>query len=166
MGHATRCESEAGIPIVGIGAPRASTLRIVDRETRIEQPAGEIGEVWLHGENVADGYWRNPEASKHTFGGQLVDPSAGTPTGPWLRTGDLGVISEGELFIVGRIKDLLIVDGRNHYPDDIEATIQRSPAAVPQRYRCPRTEVSASWRSLKSAERVIPRRRPSTNSAV
>ena len=53
-----------------------------------------------------------------------VSPSPGTPDGPWLRTGDLGVISDGELFIIGRIKDLLIVDGRNHYPDDIEATIQ------------------------------------------
>ena len=63
--------------------------------------------------------------TERTFGGQLVDPSPGTPQGPWLRTGDLGVMSDGELFIVGRIKDLLIVDGRNHYPDDIEATIQR-----------------------------------------
>jgi long chain fatty acid CoA FadD26 len=53
-----------------------------------------------------------------------VSPSSGTPEGPWLRTGDLGVISDGDLFIVGRIKDLVIVDGRNHYPDDIEATIQ------------------------------------------
>ncbi|MGV7942675.1 acyl-CoA synthetase, partial [Mycobacterium kansasii] len=52
-----------------------------------------------------------------------VDPPAGTPLGPWLRTGDLGVMSEGELFIIGRIEDLLIVDGSNHYPDDIEATI-------------------------------------------
>ncbi len=123
-GHAKRCESDAGVEIVSIGAPRASTLRIVDRETRIEKPAGKIGEIWLHGENVAAGYWRNQEASRHTFGGQLVDPSPGTPVGPWLRTGDLGVMSDGELFIVGRIKDLLIVDGRNHYPDDIEATIQ------------------------------------------
>jgi long chain fatty acid CoA FadD26 len=123
-GHARRCEGEEGIPIVGIGAPRATTLRIVDSETRVEQPAGKIGEIWIHGENVAAGYWRNQEATGHTFGGRLVDPSTDTPIGPWLRTGDLGVMSDGELFIVGRIKDLLIVDGRNHYPDDIEATIQ------------------------------------------
>ena len=70
------------------------------------------------------GYWRKPEQTERTFGATLVDPSPGTPTGPWLRTGDLGVMSDGELFIIGRIKDLLIVDGRNHYPDDIEATIQ------------------------------------------
>jgi fatty acid CoA ligase FadD28 len=78
----------------------------------------------MHGDNVALGYWRKPHETEHTFGGMLVTPSPGTPKGPWLRTGDLGFISEGELFIVGRIKDLLIVYGRNHSPDDIEATIQ------------------------------------------
>jgi long chain fatty acid CoA FadD26 len=78
----------------------------------------------VHGDNVAAGYWGNPQGSENVFGGHLVGPTSGTPSGPWLRTGDLGVISDGELFIVGRIKDLLIVDGRNHYPDDIEATIQ------------------------------------------
>ena len=123
VGHAERCD-EGGSELIGCGAPRSSTVRIVDPETRIENPAGKIGEVWLHGDHVAMGYWRNPQMTERTFGGQLVDPSSGTPQGPWLRTGDLGVIFDGELFIVGRIKDLLIVDGRNHYPDDIEATIQ------------------------------------------
>jgi long chain fatty acid CoA FadD26 len=107
-----------------MGAPRACTVRIVDPETRVENPAGKVGEIWVHGDNIAAGYWRNPQLSERTFGGWLVDPSPGTPPGAWLRTGDLGVIFDGELFIVGRIKDLLIVDGRNHYPDDIEATIQ------------------------------------------
>ena len=116
--------TEGGSELVGCGPPRSTTVRIVDPETRIENPAGKIGEIWLHGDNVAMGYWRNPQLTERTFGGQLVDPSPGTPQGPWLRTGDLGVMSDGELFIVGRIKDLLIVDGRNHYPDDIEATIQ------------------------------------------
>ena len=110
--------------LVSYGAPRSSTVRIVDPETRIENPAGKVGEIWVHGDNVAMGYWRNPQQTERTFGAQLVDPSPGTPEGPWLRTGDLGVMSDGELFIIGRIKDLLIVDGRNHYPDDIEATIQ------------------------------------------
>jgi long chain fatty acid CoA FadD26 len=123
-GHAKRCGNEAGVELVSYGPPRASTLRIVDPETRIENPAAKIGEIWIHGDNIAGGYWQKPEASKHIFGGQLVEPSPGTPPGPWLRTGDLGVMSDGELFIVGRIKDLLIVDGRNHYPDDIECTIQ------------------------------------------
>jgi long chain fatty acid CoA FadD26 len=123
-GHAKRCGDEGGVELVSHGAPRACTIRIVDPETRAETPAGRIGEIWLHGGNVAAGYWRNPQLSERTFGGRIAGPSPGTPRGRWLRTGDLGVISDGELFIVGRIKDLLVVDGRNHYPDDIEATIQ------------------------------------------
>jgi long chain fatty acid CoA FadD26 len=123
-GHARPCKGEIGCELASVGPPRACTVRIVDPETRMENPAGKVGEVWLHGGNVAKGYWRKPHQTQRTFGGQLVDPSPGTPLGPWLRTGDLGVIYDGELFIVGRIKDLLIVDGRNHYPDDIEATTQ------------------------------------------
>jgi long chain fatty acid CoA FadD26 len=123
-GHARRCESGTGCELVSVGPPRACTVRIVDPETRMENPAGKVGEIWLHGDNVASGYWRKPQQSKRTFGGQLVDPSPGTPLDSWLRTGDLGVIFDDELFVVGRIKDLLIVDGRNHYPDDIEATTQ------------------------------------------
>ena len=122
--YAVRCEDGAGVELIGHGAPRACTVRIVDPENCVENPAGKVGEIWVHGGNVSAGYWRNPQASARTFGGQLVDPTPGTPQGPWLRTGDLGVLSDGELFIIGRIKDLLIVDGRNHYPDDIEATIQ------------------------------------------
>jgi long chain fatty acid CoA FadD26 len=123
-GHAKRCGTQGGSELVSYGPPRATTLRIVDPETRMESPAEKVGEIWVHGDNVASAYWRNPQLSDRTFGGTLVDPSPGTPQGPWLRTGDLGVMSQGELFIIGRIKDLLIVNGRNHYPDDIEATIQ------------------------------------------
>ncbi len=123
-GHAEACENETGVELVSVGIPRASTIRIVDPETRVENPAGMVGEIWLHGDNIAAGYWRKPQQTQKAFGGQLVDPSSGTPLGPWLRTGDLGTIHEGELYIIGRIKDLLIVDGRNHYPDDIEATTQ------------------------------------------
>jgi long chain fatty acid CoA FadD26 len=123
-GHARPCESETGCELVSVGPPRACTVRIVDSETRMENPAGKVGEIWLHGDNVASGYWRKPQQTQRTFGGELVDPSPGTPRESWLRTGDLGVIYDGELFVVGRIKDLLIVDGRNHYPDDIEATTQ------------------------------------------
>jgi long chain fatty acid CoA FadD26 len=123
-GHAEACDNEGGVQLVSVGTPRASTIRIVDSDTRVENPAGMVGEIWLHGDNIANGYWRKPQQSQRTFGGQLLDPSPGTPLGPWLRTGDLGVIHDSELFIIGRIKDLLIVDGRNHYPDDIEATTQ------------------------------------------
>lgn len=121
-GHAERCEDERGAELIGCGAPRSTTVRVVDPDTLVENPAGKIGEVWLHGEHVAGGYWHNPKLSE-LFAAQLDEPTAGTPKGPWLRTGDLGVMFDDELFIVGRIKDLLIVDGRNHYPDDIEATV-------------------------------------------
>jgi long-chain fatty acid adenylyltransferase FadD28 len=124
-GHAKQCSSASGgTPLVSYGRPASNTVRIVDPDTLTECPAGTTGEIWVHGENVAAGYWHKPQETERTFGGRLVAPSAGTPEASWLRTGDLGFISDGELFIVGRIKDLLIVYGRNHYPEDIEATIQ------------------------------------------
>jgi long chain fatty acid CoA FadD26 len=122
--YAVRCDDGAGVELIGHGTPRACEVRIVDPETCVENPPDKVGEIWVCGPNVSAGYWRKPQVSARTFGGRLVDPSPGTPQGPWLRTGDLGVLSERELFVIGRIKDLLIVDGRNHYPDDIEATIQ------------------------------------------
>ena len=122
-GHAERCEDGSGSEHIGLGTPRSTTVRVVDPQTYAENPAGKIGEVWLHGDHVAGGYWHNPALTEELFAGQLADPSAGTPKGPWLRTGDLGVIFDDELYIIGRIKDLVIVDGRNHYPDDIEATV-------------------------------------------
>ena len=121
-GHAALCAA-GGSELVSCGTPRSSEVRIVDPENLVALSAGEVGEIWVHGPQVSPGYWRNPELSARTFGGQLADPSEDTPAGPWLRTGDLGVIFDDELYIIGRIKDLLIVDGRNHYPDDIEVTI-------------------------------------------
>jgi acyl-CoA synthetase (AMP-forming)/AMP-acid ligase II len=123
-GHAERCTGETGTPLVSYGNPESPMVRIVDPETGSERPAGMVGEIWVRGDNVCLGYWEKPEQTEKTFGGKIVAPSAGTPEGPWLRTGDLGFVDDDELFIVGRIKDLLIVRGLNHYPDDIEATIQ------------------------------------------
>ena len=120
-GHAELCQ-DGGSEQVGCGTPRSCDVRIVDTETLREKPSGQLGEIWVHGEQVSTAYWRNPELSEYTFHAQLVDPSEGTTPGPWLRTGDLGVMFDGELYITGRLKDLLIIDGRNHYPDDIEAT--------------------------------------------
>jgi long-chain fatty acid adenylyltransferase FadD28 len=123
-GHAKRCTGGPGTPLVSYGVQRSPTVSIVDPDTSRECPEGTVGEIWVHGPNVAMGYWRKPKESERTFNGKLVAPSPGTPDGPWLRTGDLGFLSEGEMFIIGRIKDLLIVYGRNHSPDDIESTIQ------------------------------------------
>lgn len=121
-GHAERCGT--GTPLASYGTPRSPAVRIVDPDTSTEAPAETVGEIWVHGENVSSGYWLRPAETAQTFGATLDKPSPGTPETGWLRTGDLGFFSESELFIVGRIKDLLIVRGRNHYPDDIEATVQ------------------------------------------
>ena len=125
-GVAERCNAgqDGGTQLVSYGPPEAYPVRIVDPETGLERPAGGVGEIWTRGDNVALGYWHKPEQTTRVFRARINNPSEGTPAGPWLRTGDLGAVSDGELFIMGRIKDLLIVDGTNHYPDDIEATIR------------------------------------------
>ena len=80
-GKAERCESGSGTPLVSYGMPGSPMIRIVDPETRVECPARTVGEIWVHGENVATGYWRKPHETESTFGGRLVAPSAGTPEG-------------------------------------------------------------------------------------
>lgn len=124
QGNAQPSSTRTGSPLLSYGVPQSPTVRIVDPDTGTQCPHGTVGEIWVHGDNVADGYWQKPEETRRTFGAVLADPSPGTPEGPWLRTGDLGFLCDGELFIVGRMKDLLIVYGRNHYPEDIESTVQ------------------------------------------
>ncbi|MFI5324765.1 MAG: aminotransferase class I/II-fold pyridoxal phosphate-dependent enzyme [Candidatus Rokuibacteriota bacterium] len=95
---------------------------IVDPNRLTRVPDGEVGEVWVSGPSVAQGYWQRRDESDQTFRARLRD----TGEGPFLRTGDLGFTHDGELFVTGRLKDLVIVHGRNHYPQDIEATVARS----------------------------------------
>ncbi|WP_078058708.1 AMP-binding protein [Mycolicibacter icosiumassiliensis] len=125
-GRAQRCAPGKGTALVPYRVPPSPTLRIVDdNDIGRECPPGVVGEIWVHGANVSDGYWRKPPEEQTCFGATLAEPSPGTPDGPWLRTGDQGFLYEGELFIVGRIKDLLIIRGRNYYPEDIETTVQQ-----------------------------------------
>ena len=123
-GRARRCAAGAGSALVRYKLPQSPVVRIVDVDTNRQCSQDVVGEIWVHGDNVAAGYWSRPPEEQQCFGATLVDASPGTADGPWLRTGDLGFISDGELFIVGRIKDLLIIRGRNHCPEDIEATVQ------------------------------------------
>ncbi len=121
----------------------ARSLRavVVDPDTCAELPDGAVGEFWLHGDNVARGYWRRPEQTRLTFGAKL---SARLPTGSrasgvdtdadWLRTGDLGMFVDGELYVTGRIVDLLTLDGRSLYPQEIEASVADASALVRRGY--------------------------------
>ena len=103
-------------------------ITIVDPETLMACNSGEIGEIWIAGSSVAQGYWNRPRESEKTFGAYRVDNGAG----PYLRTGDLGFFHEGELYLAGRLKDVIIIRGRNHYPQDIEETVAGShPAFEP-----------------------------------
>lgn len=114
-------------PWVSSGASTgAMRIRIVDPVTFGLREAGEVGEIWVAGESVALGYWNNPRETVATFQAFI----AGTNEGPFLRTGDLGCISEGHLYVTGRIKDVLIVRGVKHYPHDIEATAEQSHPAL------------------------------------
>ena len=123
-GRVRRRADRTGTALVKYRVPQSPTVRIVDSETCRECPPDVVGEIWVHGDNVAEGYWHKPAEEQRRFSATLVDPSPSTPDGPWLSTGDLGFVADGDLFILGRINDLLIICGRNHYPEDIEATVQ------------------------------------------
>ncbi len=107
-----------------VSCGRADTgqeLLIVDPERLADLPAGHVGEIWLHGPSVARGYYGQPGKTRETFEATTRDGR-----GPFLRTGDLGFVHENELFICGRIKELIVVAGKNHYPQDIERTVHDS----------------------------------------
>jgi amino acid adenylation domain-containing protein len=117
--------SAQGRDLVGCGqAMQATEILIVD-ENQHACADRRIGEIWVRSPGVGGGYWMQPEASEATFGGHLADGS-----GPWLRTGDLGFLDRGELFVTGRLKDLIIVHGENHYPQDLEWSAERAHPAL------------------------------------
>ena len=120
-------ESKDAITLVGCGLPMpATTIAIVDPESTTRCQPDEIGEVWVSSPSVAQGYWNRPEETETVFKALIGD----TKEGPFLRTGDLGFLKDGEVFIRGRLKDLIIVRGNNHYPQDIEYTAERSHPAL------------------------------------
>lgn len=128
-GTATPADGDARTYLMSCGRPIGQDVLIVNPVTgRIRAPGG-VGEIWVHGPNVARAYW-GPDGERDggVFGASVDAP--GVPGGPWLRTGDLGVLYDGELYVTGRVKDLIIVDGRNHYPQDIEATVQTAHPAL------------------------------------
>jgi 8-amino-7-oxononanoate synthase/acyl carrier protein len=112
---------------------------IVDPQTCEPLPPGRVGEIWVSGPSVAQGYWNRPDESQATFGAMIAmpesDPAGAVATwrpnpGPYLRTGDLGFFDSGELFVTGRLKDLIIIRGRNHYPQDLEHPVEEASDLV------------------------------------
>jgi polyketide synthase 12 len=111
---------------VGCGRPgEGLTVVVADPERQQELPEGEVGEIWVQGASVAKGYWRNTLATRESFRATLAGHE-----GRFLRTGDLGFLRDGELFVTGRLKDLLVIDGRNHYPQDLELSAEMSHPAL------------------------------------
>lgn len=120
-------EHQDGQALVGSGFSRNECdVSIVDPQTMQRCDQGEIGEIWVNSNSVTQGYWGKPELTEQTFAAEIAGESGKT----YLRTGDMGFLSDDELFVTGRIKELVIIRGRNHYPQDIEATIQNSSEAL------------------------------------
>lgn len=113
--------------LVGHGQPGIDTKVVIVHPKSLTQCSPEeVGEIWVSGSTVAQGYWMRPEETERTFRAYLAD----TSDGPFLRTGDLGFCKDGELFVTGRLKDVVIIRGRNYYPQDIELTVEQSHPAL------------------------------------
>jgi acyl-CoA synthetase (AMP-forming)/AMP-acid ligase II/acyl carrier protein len=122
-----RQEDRGSQALVGCGeVAGGQRLVIADPQSLAECRPNQVGEIWVSGPSVAQGYWSRPEATRRDFSAYL----AGTEEGPFLRTGDLGFLDDGELFVTGRLKDLLIIRGRNYYPQDIESVAEQSHPAL------------------------------------
>lgn len=127
-------QSENSVAFTSNGQGVTDYLTIVDPETRAEVPDGTVGELWCLGGNIAAGYLNRPEDTAETFENILATPgerAAGSPADAhWLATGDLAVIVDNEVYITGRLKDLVIIAGRNHYPQDIEYTVNHASSHI------------------------------------
>ncbi|HET9210960.1 MAG TPA: AMP-binding protein, partial [Thermoanaerobaculia bacterium] len=147
--------TQEGTRLVGCGpAGLGLEIAIADPETLEGKGTDGVGEIWVSGASVARGYWGRPELSEATFGARL----AGHPGRTFLRTGDLGFLQEGELFVTGRIKDLIIVRGRNHYPQDLEATAAASHPALRGGAGAAFSIESAGGESAAIIQEIDPRR--------
>ncbi len=143
-GRAVRVAADAPTAEAQVSCGRVARSEwavIVDPDSETELPDGRVGEIWLQGVNLGRGYWGLPDETQLAFGAKLqarleqgshADGSAIGRT--WLRTGDLGVYLDGALYVTGRIADLVTVDGRNHYPQDIEATVADASRMVRRGY--------------------------------
>jgi len=120
-------EVDSSITVAGCGQPIPhAKVVIVNPKTSLAMSGDEIGEIWVQSPCVSVGYWQRTDATTETFQAYLAD----TKEGPFLRTGDLGFLKEGQLFVTGRLKDLIIIRGKNYYPQDIEFTVEKSHTKI------------------------------------
>lgn len=137
-GHASAVAADAPGAVAQVSCGQvARSLSAVIVDGDAELPDGRIGEIWLHGDNVTAGYWGRPDETERAFGARLRSRlehgshAGSTPAdGAWLRTGDLGFYLDGELYVTGRTVDLMVLGGRGHYPQDIEATVAAASPMV------------------------------------
>ena len=115
--------------LVSSGIVRDFDVRIVDPEAFVQQDDGAVGEIWIKGESVAPGYWNRPEVNKEIFDAGIAG-AVGPDASGWLRTGDLGVLTDGQLYVTGRLKEMVIINGRNLYPHDVERAVQSLDPAL------------------------------------
>ncbi|MGW7255721.1 fatty acyl-AMP ligase [Streptomyces sp. NPDC054834] len=120
-------DDRAVTELVACGRPTGQDIAIADPATGRRREEGAVGEIWLRGPNIGRGYWNHHEQSEATFRAVL---GGDDPAAPWLRTGDLGVWHDKQLYVTGRLKDLVIIDGTNHYPHDIEETVKAAHPAI------------------------------------
>ncbi len=130
-------EDPGAVAQVSCGQPIPDQWLVIADPDGAEVPDGTVGEIWLQGNNIGRGYFGREDETRRVFGNKLqarLDPGShaegAADNGCWLATGDLGVYVDGELYLTGRIKDLIIIDGRNHYPVDIETTVSDSSSAI------------------------------------
>jgi acyl-CoA synthetase (AMP-forming)/AMP-acid ligase II len=139
-------DHEKAHAVVGCGRPNEDTdLRIVDPATCMAVAEGEVGEIWVHGPSVAAGYWNKPQATEQIFGAHLA---TGEPA-RYLRTGDLGFVQDQELFVTGRIKEILKIRGKSYHPQDIETTVEDSNTVLLRR------SCSAAFLVQEDAELIV-----------
>ncbi len=158
--------AEGAVSHVSCGQPILEQWAVIADPDGAEVPDGTVGEIWLHGNNVGCGYFGREDETRRVFGNKLQSRlesgshADGAPdNGCWLATGDLGVYVDGELYLTGRIKDLIIIDGRNHYPHDIETTVSEASPAIRTGYvaafSVPAEAVSTSTGTGGSGEQVV-----------
>jgi acyl-CoA synthetase (AMP-forming)/AMP-acid ligase II/acyl carrier protein len=154
---ASPAEATDSLTVVGCGHTFDDQHIVIVHPEKLNRcPPGEVGEVWVAGPSVAKGYWDRPEESRETFAARLAD----TDEGPYLRTGDLGFLHDGELIITGRLKDLIILCGRNLYPHDLERTAERSHPDLQPGCGAAFSVEEGGRERLVIAYEMIPRRQP------